>query len=440
MPKRNPNPPRQAHRAPNPRRAVLEILALIFQQRRTYEQAFEAHPFAKQLADWDRHWLRHVVMAVLRHRFALQAAVSPFLAKKIPQKHVAVQYALWAGAAELYLMEVPGHAVVHEWVEVIKHSPSNHMKGLVNAVLRRLAEQPERWDEAQTTPPRGWLWQSWEAAYGAEATAAIANMMQRIPPLDLTCTQDGDQWAQKLGGELLPNGSVRLQEAGDVTQLEGFQDGTWWVQDAAASLPVQLLGNVKNKRVLDLCAAPGGKTAQLANAGAQVTALDRSKNRMQRLQENLQRVRLGADTVVADALTWEPEGHYDAILLDAPCSATGTIRRHPELPFIKRKEDVVEMQAIQQSLLAKASAWLNPGGVLLYCVCSLQPEEGEAQIAAALADDATLSRDPIHAEALPYGVQPGLNGEGELRTLPFFWQEQGGMDGFFIARLIKDRG
>jgi 16S rRNA (cytosine967-C5)-methyltransferase len=438
MAPRKPNNNRSAQRAPNARRAVLEILAQIFEHRQTYDHAFADHDFASQLSDRDRHWVRLVVMTVLRHRFALQAVAVTFVKARIPKKHARVNYALWAGAVELYVMHAKSHAVVHEWVEVIKHSPSNHAKGMVNAVLRRMAEQPELWQEHHTTPPRGWLWKSWIDAYGLETTVQIAEVSQQVPPLDLTCKQDADKWSEKLEGILLTNGSVRLQSAGDITQLEGYNEGAWWVQDAAATLPVQLIADVQGKRVLDLCAAPGGKTAQLASMGAQVMALDRSQGRTKRLRDNMQRLELVVDTVVADALAWQPEGPFDAILLDAPCTATGTLRRHPELPFIKSKEDVAEMVTLQQQLLEKASEWLEPGGVLIYCVCSLQPEEGEAQIDAFLNGQTTMQRHAVTKQDLPMDLAMSITKSGDVRTLPSFWQEQGGMDGFFISRLVKE--
>jgi 16S rRNA (cytosine967-C5)-methyltransferase len=316
-----------------------------------------------------------------------------------------------------------------------------HAAGLVNAVLRKVAAEGEAW--AGLPPQRlpGWLRGRLLSAWGAQAVAAIERAHAAGAPLDLT-PRDGDAaaLAARLGGAVaatvLPTGSLRLSGAPQVSALPGFAEGAFWVQDAAAALPARVLAPRPGERVADLCAAPGGKTLQLAAAGAEVTAVDVSADRMARLAENLARTGLAAHCVVADARDWRPEAPPDAILLDAPCTATGTIRRHPDLPFVRRPEDVKPLVALQADLIDRALALLRPGGRLLYATCSLLPEEGERQVAAALARHPGLAADP-GALALP-GVEPDWRTpEGGLRLRPDFWAEAGGMDGFYLVLCRK---
>ncbi|MHA1537414.1 MAG: RsmB/NOP family class I SAM-dependent RNA methyltransferase, partial [Alphaproteobacteria bacterium] len=281
-----------------------------------------------------------------------------------------------------------------------------------------------------------WLWQSWSAAYGEARCAAIADMHLRAPPLDLTPRDEPQALAETLGARILPTGSLRLSEASPVAELPGYEEGAWWVQDAGAALPARLLGDIAGRAVVDLCAAPGGKTAQLAADGAEVIAVDRSRARMARLEQNLQRLGLKAGRVVADAAQWRPERPVAAVLLDAPCSSTGTIRRHPDIQRLKRQADIGRLTKIQDRLLAAAIDMLGPGGTLVYCVCSLQPEEGEERIAALLASKAPVRRLPIEAGELG-GEAAFVNARGELRTLPCQWADWGGIDGFFVARLRR---
>ncbi|MEI7610759.1 MAG: RsmB/NOP family class I SAM-dependent RNA methyltransferase, partial [Rhodospirillaceae bacterium] len=278
----------------------------------------------------------------------------------------------------------------------------------------------------------------WSAAYGPDTARAIAEAHLHEAPLDLTLKNPAESalWAERLEAEVLATGSLRRAAGGAVAELPGFADGGWWVQDAAAALPATLFGDLAGRRVYDLCAAPGGKTAQLAALGAQVTAVDRSAPRLERLATNLARLGLAAATVAADAALWQPEESADAILLDAPCSATGTIRRHPDIPHLKDRADVAKLAALQRRLLARAVALLKPGGTLVYTVCSLQPEEGEEQIAALLAAGAPVSRRPLVAGEA--GVpDAALTAAGDLRTLPCHLAALGGMDGFFVARLLR---
>jgi len=292
-------------------------------------------------------------------------------------------------------------------------------------------------DGVRDTP--AWLLARWARTYGSETAKAIARAIGHEPALDLTVKQDPAHWAERLRGRVPPTGTVRTLAHGAISLLPGFVEGEWWVQDAAASIPARLLGDVRGLAVADLCAAPGGKTAQLAQAGARVTAVDRSPARVGRLRENLIRLRLEAETHVADVLEWSG-GPYDAVLLDAPCSSTGTIRRHPDVPWLKSEADVGALVGAQQKLLARAADLTRPGGMLVYCVCSLEPKEGEEQIASLLARNPALARKPIAPdEVFEHGefVTP----QGDLRTLPTHLPDPdplwAGMDGFFATRLIR---
>ncbi|WP_333814596.1 RsmB/NOP family class I SAM-dependent RNA methyltransferase [Tabrizicola sp.] len=320
----------------------------------------------------------------------------------------------------------PAHGVVNAAVEITRKGGKRtaHLAGLVNAVLRAL---PETIALPVQKLPR-WLRQPLVHSYGRDAVTAIEAVQAQEPPLDLTL-RDGFPAPE---GELLPTGSLRLRSPGQLSALPGYAEGGWWVQDAAAALPANLLVPQKGERILDLCAAPGGKTLQLAAVGANVTALDISAPRMARLQANLARTGLTADLVTADALHWQPEAPFDAILLDAPCSATGTIRRHPDLPFVKDGSDLPALIALQSALIDRALTWLKPGGRLVFSTCSLLPEEGESQLAAALARHPALIIDRAD---LP-GVDPAWwTPENALRLRPDYWADRGGMDGFFLARL-----
>jgi 16S rRNA (cytosine967-C5)-methyltransferase len=316
--------------------------------------------------------------------------------------------------------------------------------GLVNAVLRRCAREglaivEDTKDQTLDIPP--WLMARWNAHYGETTARAMAHALGHEPSLDLTVKSDATQWATRMHGEILPTGTVRTLLHGSVTMLPGFAEGQWWVQDAAAALPARLFGDIAGKAVADLCAAPGGKTAQLALAAARVTAVDRSPARAARLRDNLARLSLQAETIVADAVEWPgaSEG-FDGILVDAPCTSTGTIRRHPDVAWLRQESDIAPMTALQKRLLQKAVTLLRPGGTLVYCTCSLEPEEGEGAISALLAAETGLRRAPIDPAEVA-GLAEIVTSAGDLRTLPCHLpngdQRLAGLDGFYAARLVK---
>jgi 16S rRNA (cytosine967-C5)-methyltransferase len=303
--------------------------------------------------------------------------------------------------------------------------------GLVNAVLRNVLRASPVWDDLPMPELPKWLRKPLVATYGKASVAAMEAVHAKAPPLDLTCKADSTEVPQ---GDVLPTGSIRLVAEGQISAMTGYAEGAWWVQDAAAALPARMLGVAQGDRVLDLCAAPGGKTLQLADTGADVTALDISDRRMARLRENLARTGLVAHIVVADAHDWQPDAQFDAILLDAPCSATGTLRRHPDLPFAKGADDIPPLVALQQRLLDRALDLLRPGGRLVYCTCSLLPEEGELQLSQALSRHPGLSVIPAEFP----GLEPEwIDAQGGLRLRPDFWADRGGMDGFYAAHLQK---
>ncbi len=390
----------------------------------------------------DRALARAIVGMSLRRRGQIDHVLNHFLERGLPKKAGSLYAILLSGAAQLLFMNVPPHAAIDLAVRLAQWDPkAKRYDKLVNAVLRRVSEKGEAiaasLDAARVNTP-DWLWERLVRSWGEERAHAIATSHLVEPPLDLTVKSDPTVWAERLAGRILPSGSVRLLSKGRIDELPGFDSGAWWVQDAAASLPAQLLGDVAGKRVADLCAAPGGKTAQLAAAGASVVAVDGSKTRLGLLTENLKRLGLEAETVRADASTWQPEERFDAVLLDAPCSSTGTIRRHPDIPYLKSVKDIEELTAVQTRLLDNAVTLLKPGGTLVYSTCSLEPEEGEAQVAALMARNPALRIDPIRPDE-PFGQTDWAQASGCLRTFPFELQadmpEWSGMDGFFACRL-----
>lgn len=419
------------------RRAALDLLELV-RKGASLDEALDACRSFNQLAGADRGFARALATAVLRRRGSLDHIIGAYIDRPLPKKAVRVMDIVRLAAAQVLLMETPPHAAVSTAVSLAGELRETAGYGkLINAVARKIAKAGpaalEKLPMRTDTP--GWLWRAWERSYGPQKTRAIAEAHRREPPLDLTLKSPDDaaQWRDRLVADLLPCGSLRLHRISDVTALEGFDEGAWWVQDAAASLPAKLLKDIAGKRVFDLCAAPGGKTLQLAARGAAVTAVDQSGARLRRVLENLERTGLTAETVAEDVLRWSPDEKADAILLDAPCTATGTIRRHPDIPWSKSETDVAALAALQAKMIDRAVTFLKPGGVLVYGVCSLQREESEDQAQNALARHGALSRTPVTAEEIG-GLKEAITRDGDLRTLPCLLAAQGGMDGFFAAR------
>jgi 16S rRNA (cytosine967-C5)-methyltransferase len=428
------------------REAGTRILHHILAKSRPLDEALAIldDPEFASLAPNDRAFARAIVTTALRREGQIADALARFVTSPLPEKRGRLDQILLAGGAQLLFMDTPAHAAINVAVAQARHDGgARRFASLVNAVLRRLAGSKAEiladQDAARLNTP-DWLWRRWCAHYGADTARAIAGQHLIEPPLDLTVKSDTEGWATRLGGVALPTGSVRLAARGRIEALEGYADGAWWVQDAAAALPARLLGNVAGLRVADLCAAPGGKTAQLAHAGAQVIAVDQSPKRLARLRMNLTRLRLDAETVAADATDWHPPAPLDAVLLDAPCTATGTIRRHPDIAHLKASADLEKLVALQSRLIDKAAEILRPGGRLVYCTCSLEPEEGMAQIERLLSRRSDFTLEPISAEALG-GPSEWVCAPGVLRTLPHQMPaaEPGlsGIDGFFAARLHK---
>jgi 16S rRNA (cytosine967-C5)-methyltransferase len=416
---------RPTQAAPQPTRsAAYALLNAVLIRHRALEEALDGLP--KGIEPRDKAAAHRIAAAALRRYGSLDAALEPWLRRNPPDE---VRNALRLGAAEILLLGTPAHAAVNGTVGLVPKP----FAGLINAVLRRVAEAgPEALEglDAERLDTPGWLYSAWQQAYGT-GVRSIAAAHWVEAPLDLTLAPGA---TAPEGGTELPNGSWRYPAGTRVTDLAGFAEGAFWVQDAAAALPAALLGVKPGELVADLCAAPGGKTAQLASAGATVVAVEREARRLDRLRENLARLKLSAEVVEADAAEWAPEARFDAILLDAPCTATGTIRRHPDVPHLKRFKDIATLAAAQRRLLLNATRLLKPGGRLVFATCSLQPEEGEAHMASA--GEFGLAQLPFLPTELP-GLAHALTGNRALRTRPDYWPELGGMDGFFAARFTK---
>jgi 16S rRNA (cytosine967-C5)-methyltransferase len=428
------------------RRVAVDVLDGVLRRRR---------PLDEQLDDWqaqlgfgtmperDRALARNIVATTLRRLGTLRRLVGTLLEKGLPAETPRLESALLVGATQILFLDVPDHAAVDLSVRLVQADRRiSRYAGLANAVLRRVAKDGAasiaEFDAAMLDTPE-WLLTRWAHTYGVETARAIAQANRHEPALDLTVRGDAASWATRLRGRALPTGSVRLTAHGPVTLLPGFSEGAWWVQDAAAALPARFFGNVAGQRIADLCAAPGGKTAQLAAAGALVTAVDRSERRLQRVGENLTRLKLDAELVVADASEWQA-GPFDGVLIDAPCTSTGAIRRHPDIAWLKNESDLVRLTNLQRRLVARAADLVTPGGTIMFCTCSLEREEGEDVIADVLARDLRLRRRPIEPSEFA-GLDGLVTPDGDLRTLPCYWPDpdprMAGLDGFYAARLER---
>jgi len=411
------------------RRAALSLVAGALDHRGVLEEAFDRQPFAG-LELRDRALARMLAMTLLRRLGAIDQLLDARLQKAPPEP---VRMLLRLGAVQALYMDIPAFAAVDTTVRLAEAANDTRpFKGLINAVLRGLLRDAPVEPDPETLVP-GWLLARWSAAYGQEAARRIAEIVVREPLTDVTPRDpaDGADLALALTAQRLDGGSLRVAGRGDVAEWPGFIEGCWWVQDAAAAIPARLLHVRPGASALDLCAAPGGKTLQLAAAGAQVTALDRAAPRLRRLTQSLERTGLTAELIACPAELWEDPRQFDAVLLDAPCTATGTFRRHPDVLWGCKPGDIAKLAAVQARLLDAAAQRVAPGGRLVYCVCSLEPEEGEAQAAGFALRHPQFAPWPI--EAGEGGAPPGaVTPDGLLRVLPP--QMEGGCDGFFAAR------
>lgn len=421
-----------------PRRAAYDVLEAVLVHKRPLDATLETQDTLNALNNRDRAFARTLIMTVLRRLGQIDALISSSLERRLPQKARGVRNILRLGIAQVLFLSTATHAAVNETVDMSAGLGFTAQKKLVNAILRKMSRDGQKLIESQdvhrlNTP--AWLSDSWTAAYGEDVCRKIAKAHAKEAPLDITVTKDPEIWAERLEATILETGSLRRPAGGRVTDLPGFDEGAWWVQDAAAALPATLLGDVRGKTVLDLCAAPGGKSAQLAAMGANVIAVDRSENRLKRLRSNLARLNLDVETIAADATSWKPKELADAVLLDAPCSSTGTLRRHPDVAWLKSPEEITKLADVQSRLAEAAMDMVKPGGILVYCTCSIQPEEGFERYVD-LNQSGVLSPMPITPEERP-DLAPFLTREGTLRTFPYHLADLGGMDGFFAARWTR---
>lgn len=408
--------------APSTRTQAALVLQQVLQEKCTLDEALATRPLQGDAAD--TRFIMMLVLTTLRQLGQIDALLARYVSKPLPEKRVMARQGLRLGVVQLLLMNTPAHAAINETVQAVKTSKDMGLSGLVNAVLQKIGREKPALPPAIHNVPV-WLKQRWDHAYGAETVKVMAEVAATRPPLDLHAV------AQEFAtGERIDAVIWRLPaEHESVSELEGYGEGSFWVQDVAATYPVRMLGDVKGLRALDIGAAPGGKTAQLAKAGAAVTALDKSAARMETLKENMARLNLTVTPQVADMLHWEPKEQYDVVLLDAPCTATGTWRRHPEVLAVTTQQDITELARQQRAMLARAWGWLKPGGRLVYCVCSLELEEGEQQAAWFVGHHADATTEK------PATVP--VSADGTLRTRPDMLHEKGGMDGFFAVVVRK---
>lgn len=424
------------------RLAALGAVTAVFTKAAALDGALSNDRSWRELEARDRAFARAIASAAVRRVGALQAALDALIDRPLPAQATRARMALLCAAAERLVLEGAAHAAVDSWVSIMDgHKDTHRYKNLANAVLRRVASG-KALAAFESADPRAdlpdWLAERWTQTYGAEIAQAIASARAVPPTLDLSLKpgQDAATFASTIGGEVLPTGTVRRRDIGAVEGLPGFEDGDWWVQDFAAALPAKLLNVQPGEHVADLCAAPGGKTLQLSASGADVVAVEASAKRMKKVSANLERTGLNSELVTADVAEWQPPEALDAILLDAPCTATGTLRRRPDAAWAKQEGDIANLATIQARLFDAAFSMLQPGGRLVYCTCSLEPEEGEDQLAAFLQRTADAVLDPVRPEELPE-LEQAITSDGSVRTRPDLWAERGGMDGFFIARLVR---
>lgn len=428
------------------RLAAAAILVDVLQGGHRLDACFSTLAVPSRLAGLDSRdvsLVRSIVTVALRRLGLIRHALGELLEKGLPRQAGRLEYTLIVAAAQILFLDSADHAAVDLAVRAVRLEPkAGAFASLVNGVLRNLLRRREEFLDLAATgelDSPAWLIQRWRRHYGDATARAISTAHMLEPPLDLTVKSDPQGWAARLDGVVLPTGSVRLLNRAPIVTLPGYESGEWWVQDAAAALPARLLAAEPGERVLDMCAAPGGKTAQLALAQADVVALDRSAERLKLLAGNLERLDLRATIAVGDAVSYHAPV-FDAVLIDAPCSATGTIRRHPDVAWTKKPGDIETLAVIQAKMLARAAQLARPGGRVVYCTCSLEPEEGEQQIAQFLRRNPEFRRAPLRPGA--DAPEAFVTADGDLRTLPCFWPDENarlaGIDGFFAARLVRN--
>jgi 16S rRNA (cytosine967-C5)-methyltransferase len=422
-------------------RSLAVLLYRICHERRiTVEDAIEGDPRATKLDPRDRGLLASILLTSFRHKGEIESVLQKHLTRHLPRKSGPIMDILVLGVAQLLFLRMPAHAVIDLSARAAKEDRNAlHFSGLVNAVLRKVAAAGtvllEDIDARKLNTP-AWLWERWTKFYGGDAARLIGLAHRTRPALDISVKGEAEQWRNVLDATLLPNRQLRLPpDHAAVPELPGFREGGWWVQDAAAAIHVDLLGDIHGLNVLDLCAAPGGKTLQMAARGACVTAVDASETRLALLRANLARTGLTADVRLEDMLSDKLSGEWDAVLLDAPCSATGTIRRHPELPHLRQESQISELAGQQRQMLRKAVRLVKPGGLLIYCTCSLEPEEGEAQLRWLQGWNGEFE---VLRPALSWLPPEAVKPDGSIRTLPFMrLGDAQGMDGFFMVALRR---
>lgn len=416
------------------------ILHQVMGRKRKFDDVLKSHKGFRNLSERDRTFVFNLVATTLRHLGQIDAIISERLERSLPNSAAAARNALRLGICQLLFLSTHTHAAVNTSVELASRSGPKKFKGVVNGILRHIVREgaetiKERQSVRQNVPK--WMWNSWEKTFGATIAEQIAATHLTKPPLDLTVPKDPDEWADRLGGKRIGLTTVRLMGHGQIELIEGYKEGQWWVQDAAAALPAQILTRaITAGSICDLCAAPGGKTSQLLSAGHEVTAVDNSADRLNVLDANMVRLNLKPIIIKADILSWNPEKVFDAVLLDPPCTATGTIRRHPDIPHLKSLSDVNKQVALQRKFLDRAIRLTAPGGIIVYSVCSIEKAEGIDQVTATLSRYPFLEIDPISTAEIDSFADCRLSG-GFVQTTPAHLAEIGGVDGFFIARLRK---
>lgn len=426
------------------RQVAFQILTEVLSRKTPLDQVLARHEGLAALDSRDRSFVRMLVATALRRKGQIDDLIRRAVDKDKELHPQSLAIILYVGICQILFMNVPHHASVDTTVNLAELENMSRQKGFINAVLRRMSVEGQEWRKKQDIVHLNiptWLLQHWIADYDLPTAAEIAQGSLAEAQTDITIKNQNESayLAGALDASILPTGSLRRVAGGDITELHGFDEGSWWVQDASAALPAKLLGDVAGKTIIDLCAAPGGKTAQLASMGANVIALDRSAKRMEKLKENLTRLKLtdNVESIVGDGAAWQPAEPVDAVLLDAPCTATGTIRRHPDVMHLKGEKDLTQLTTLQSRLLENAAAMVKSGGTLIYCTCSLQKAEGENQIEEFLKNHSDFQRNPIGKSEIG-GLEGPMTKDGDLRVLPFHLAPNGGMDGFYVARLIKN--